>query len=133
MATALVGYRLNHRHDTIGDAEADVATSKGHAVEALRVVVVAGTRVLSQHLAQGSLLIGREEGGDVGRDDDVEGLPDMGVDETAAGIGMGIGIGHVWLDVVDGRAVHQVGTENVDDGTEVGRQLHLIYIYARES
>ena len=34
MATALVGYRLNHRHDTIGNAEADIASSKRHAVEA---------------------------------------------------------------------------------------------------
>ena len=133
MATALVGYRLNHRHDTVGNAEADIAGGKRHSVDALRIVMITGTGVLGQHLAHGSLLIGREEAGDVGRDDDIEGLPDMGVDETAAGIGMGIGIGHVGLDVVDGRAVHQVGTENVDDGTEVGRQLHLIYIYARES
>ena len=50
----------------------------------------------------------------------------MGVDKTAAGIGMGIGIGDIGFDIVDGGAVHQIGSCDVDDGTIWRRQLYLI-------
>ena len=117
----------------VADAEADITAAEGHPVDTLRIVVEGRTGILCEHLAQGVEELSGEvmlEGvGDV----DAEGLPLPAVDEAAACIGMGVGIGDVGFDVVDGGAVHEVGSEDVDDGALVVGDLDAFYPDARQS
>ena len=57
----------------------------------------------------------------------------VGVDEAATGIGMGVGIDHVGLDVVDGGAIHEVGTKNVYQRTVGGVEVDVREAHRRES
>jgi len=46
---------------------------------------------------------------------------------------MGICVGHIRLHVVDGRAIHEIGTLHPDDGTQLGIDLHARESHTREA
>ena len=128
----IISHYFDDAEHAISYPKAHITTSEGHAVDATGIVMIAGTRVLGQHLTE-SLEVGGAVAACHGIGNvDLQRLPLMAVDEARASLGVGIGIGHVGLDVVDGRAVHEVGTEHMDDRTLGGVELHLIYTYARE-
>ena len=117
---------------TVGNTELYVTAGKGHPINALRVVVVTGTRVLGQHIAQSLQFRIAEQSGDVVGDFHAERLPLMLIDKAGAGIGVSVGIGDVGFDIVDGRTIHEVGTEDVDDGSFGGSKLYFLDADARK-
>ena len=115
------------------DFEAHIEVEERHAVDALRVVVITGTGILCQRGLEGIELLSRHKGCQMIGKDHLEGLPPYLIDKSAAGIRMGIGIGHIRLHIVDGRAIHQIGTLYPDDWSQLGIDLHTREAYTRES
>ena len=126
-------HNFDDAEHTIGHPKAHITASEGHAIDAAVIIMVWGPRILCQHLSQTHQLLWSEAPGQRIGNHYVEHLPLSGIDKTAAGVRMAIGVGHLGLDVVDGRAIHQVSAANMYHGAFIGGQLHLIYIYAREA
>ena len=63
---------------------------------------------------------GQQVGGEVHLQDEVPG----GVGEAAPGLGVGVAVGDVGLDVKNGRSVHQICAAHVEDGAELLGMLH---------
>ena len=122
-----------NKHRSTSHTEAHVTACKRHAVDAGRVVVIAGPRVLLQHVTQGSLFGSRKQRCQHLRNFHLQGLPLVGVNKTRTGVRMSIGISHVGLHIIDGRAIHEVGTLHMDYGAVIAVQLHLFYTHTRQA
>ena len=95
------------------------------------VLAARAPRVLAQHLDKAQKFRGRHLSLQAFRKIHVQLAPRHRVDEAARRIGVAVGEKNVGLDVEDGRAVAQIGSEHVDDGTGVGK-LHAIDFHARK-
>ena len=106
--------RRQDGQDAVRDPEAEVKPGKVHAVFPRRVVLVAGTGVVGQDALCRGALVRRELVQQMRRvfhRDHVR----AGGGKAPQRLRVAVGIGGVGLDVIDGRAVHQVGTAHVDD------------------
>ena len=101
--------------DAIRDCELDVTAGKGHAVDTLGVGMIVRTGIQRKNLHEGGLLVGGETLAPHLREIHFQRFPLCLVGETATGIRVGIGIGDIGLHIVDGCAIHKVGTQNVDN------------------
>ena len=108
-------------------------TSKLHAVDPLRVVLVGGAGVVFQHALQSGLLDGRHSGPEAGVADHGQVVELSLCREACGGVRVAVGVGDVGLDVVDGGAVHQVGAPHDEDGADVRPVLDGFQLDAGQS
>lgn len=102
----------------------DLQTGKGHAVDPVRVRLVGGAWVLGEDAQKGSpLFIGHllQEGGGA-----VHGQHDAlhPVGKAPRSLGQGIGVRNIGFDIVDGGAVQEVGSGDMEDGAKDGVLFH---------
>ena len=102
----------------------DVVAGEAHAIDLSRVVVVVRPGVEGKRLPQSVELLGQELLRHFIRNIHIKLLPIVAIDKAAARLGVRVGIGNVRLDVVDGRAIHQVGTGNMNYWTLLRSEFH---------
>ena len=56
----------------------------------------------------------------------------MVVDKAAACLGMGIGIGHIGLDIENGRSIHQVGSTHMQHRSLWALPFHALQLHRRQ-
>ena len=115
---------IHRRRDAVNDCqylsrdlETDVVIRKGHPINALRIFLITGTGIESQHFSQGSEFFIREGFTKVFRHEYFQFLPRRLVHKTTACLWMTIGIGNVRLDIIDRGSVHQIRSFHVDQRT----------------
>ena len=88
---------------------------------------------MGQHAPQ-ALLLGGGDAGPEGRVAfDVE-VVHLGLArEALGGVGVAVGVGNIGLDVVDGGAVHEVGSPHDEDGAHVGTNLDFFQLDAGQA
>ena len=104
--------------------EAHIHPGKGHAIDPPGVVLVGGTGVLRQHAQQSPALFRRHSLQQRRRAVHRQRPAGHGVGKAAGGLRVGVGVGDVGLDVVDGRAVHQVRPGHMEEGAVPAAKLH---------
>ena len=117
--------KLDYAQDSdlaVGHFEAHIAASEGHAVDTVGRVVVVGSGVEGEHVGKGLSLVGGEHCGGLAAECHLQWLPLSCVGEAAGSLGVGVGVWHVWLHVVDGCAVHEVCAAHGD--VAVGPYAH---------
>ena len=129
---ALPRYSCHDRYRAIADAELDIVTSVWHTILAVRVIMVTRTGVLRKEFTQGLKLIGSKLAGNSIGDYHLQRLPRPLVDKAGAGSRVSIRVGYIRLDVIDGRAIHQVSAKHMNDRSLTAGQVYFIYAYARE-
>lgn len=92
------------------DRELDFVTCEGETVDAVGVVLVMRSRVFGENFKQGALLVGFYFIQNFGCGCHVNLVADDRIGEASFGVGDGVGVGEVRLDVYNRGAVHQVGS-----------------------
>ena len=122
-----------HSHHSIAHSELHVFSRKQHSVHFLGNVLILRTRVKLKHTTQRLQLFLCERRNHIIRHFHLKPADGVIVDKAAAGVGMGVGINHIGLNVVDGSAVHKVGPKHMNQRT-IGRvELQLRNPHRRES
>ena len=107
-----------------------VAAFEFQAVDPLRVVLVLRPRVFGEDLPEGFEVFGTEFCSYIFRDYDFKPLPRRAVSEAAADIRVGVSVFNVGFDVIYGRSVREVGSEN---GYSAFLRVYMVYLYRAES
>ena len=123
--------RVGYQHIAL-DRETHIAALKRHAIRLVGVVLIMGTWVEGQHLAQHGGGVGTQRSLHLGRHDHREALHGMTVDEARPHTLMAIGISHIRLDVENGSAIHEIGAHDVDDRPFRRGPLHMVEFHRRE-
>ena len=95
--------------------EADIKSREGEAVDPSGLALVAGPGVVTEDAHGGGALGFRQKGQQAGGEVHLQEEFPGGVREAAQGLGVGISVGDVGLDVKNGGAVHQIRTGDMDD------------------
>ena len=101
-----------------------------HAVHPLRVVLVGGARVTCQYAGQGGAVGLRHLCQQFGRELYLQTVELGLAGKALGGIRVAVGIGDVRLDVVDGGAIHQVGTAHDEHRANVRPVLDAFQTHA---
>ena len=104
--------------------EPDFKTGVFHSINAVGRVLIGRTRILRQNGKQSVAAIGRDALQKPGRDVYLQKALVRLQGKTAGGIGMGIDIGQIRLDIIDGGVVHQISARHMKNGTEGALQLN---------
>ena len=118
---------------TLLHGEADVEAGEGEAVDSARLALVAGAGVVDEDADGGGALFGGELIQQGFGEIDLENKFVGGIGEAAQGVGVGICVGDVGLDVENGGAVHQVRAGDMDDGSVVLCEFHALQLHAAQA
>ena len=110
--TLLIGSHNNTA--VVFNSEFHITTSKRHSVDTFTIVMIMWSRILLQCLPQRCQLIRGKQFFHLFGNIHLQCLPFMLLGESSACFRMAVGIGHVWLDVEDGRSIHQVCAQYLD-------------------
>ena len=108
-----------HFHDVAVYLEANVSVFKLHAVDAASVLMILWSGVERQHLCQRLTLFFPHVAPYLYWYRHLQSFYLVRTSKSAAGVGVGVCVGHVWLDVVYRSTVHEVGAADMYDGTVV--------------
>ena len=104
-------FRREHGQHAVRNGEANLEAAEGKAVDAARLMLIAGTGVLRENTQQSLSFFLRQGVQNALRALDAHGVPREG--KAARRLGMRIGVGEIGLDVEDRRTVHQIRARNM--------------------
>ena len=109
--------KRDNDEDAILHPKLDIPISKRETIEAVWVVVILRTRVLSENTTKAIRLILSHKSRQILRNNHFERMPFLSISEATPRFGMRIDIRNIRLDVKNRRAIHQVCTKNMNDGS----------------
>lgn len=117
----------------------NVQTLKRHTINLLRVFLVLGTRVFSQHLLQlhdafvCHSILSHEAFFHLRGYLHLQSLPFPPIHKSAPRLRVTVGIGDIGLDVIDGCTIHEVGSQHMDDRPASGFPLNVVNAHRGQS
>ena len=104
-----------HAQPVAVDEEDDIVAGEVDAIFACWIALVGRAWVVFQDGYGRRAAIGRQAIEQMLREGDLQRVVTDRIGKAAGRVRMGVGKGKIWLDVVDGSAVHQIGATNVQN------------------